>query len=229
MVDDGHSIKGSSPSLHLSVVALQPDYGTRAAGVPLMMRASIKNHGVTPVARVALQVQTQFFSTGPTGSESPVQRTELPSVLIDRIEPGETVERQFQVFFATRGQHVVQVTLPNDALPEDNRRWAVVSLDAAESALIVDGDEAHHSAYYLEAIFAPGTLAKTGVQPVAQPLRYLRDATVDELLRYQVIYLLDVPALDGRSQANLLEYLQRGGGVACVVGPKAQATYYAQA
>jgi hypothetical protein len=102
----------------------------------------------------------------------------------------------------------------------------VVELEAGESALIVDGDPGERSAYYLQSIFRPGSKARTGILPSLQPVSYLRDASVEELLRHRAIYLLDMPPLDERSRENLRAYVEAGGGVACFVGPNSNSAFY---
>ncbi len=211
---------------NLAVQALTPEVGTQAAGVPLFMKVVVKNLGNSPAERVRVRTRTVFYPTSPVGSESAPQEAELPDILIDRIEAGATTTRTFQVFFATPGHHVVSVELPADALTADNRRSCVLSLEEGESALIVDGDPEERSAYYLESIFRPGSKAKTGVTPTVQPLTYLRDASPDELSRHRAIYLLDVPPLNERALTNLRTYVERGGGLACFLGPNTNAAFY---
>jgi hypothetical protein len=116
--------------------------------------------------------------------------------------------------------------LPGDALAADNHRWCVVTLEAGESALIVDGDPDERSAYYLQSIFRPGSKARTGIVPSLQPVSYLRDASLEELLTHRAVYLLDVPPLDERSRENLRAYVDAGGGVACFVGPNSNSAFY---
>lgn len=219
----------TEPDTNLAVTALQPEVGTQAAGVPLFMKVTVKNFGTTAAERVALKIRSVFHPTGATGAESDAQASELPSLVLDRINPGETITRQFQVFFATAGQHVVEVDLPNDALVEDNHRTCVVPLETSESVLVLDGDPAGKSAYYLEAIFQPGTRTRTGVSPTVQPLDYLRDVALEELFRYRAIYLLDPPSLDDRSQANLQAYLAQGGGIATFVGEQFNGPFLSRA
>ncbi len=217
------------PDSNLAVVTLQPEVGTQAAGVPLFMKVSVKNFGEAAAERVALKVRSTLHPTGPSGVESNAQTSELPGVIFDRIEPGETVTRQFQVFFTTPGSHVVEVQLPNDALRSDNVRWCVLPLKPNESALVIDGDPSSKASFYLETIFQPGNRAKTGVAPNVQPVNYLRDVSPEELASYQSIYLLNIPPLDDRSQANLQQYLQQGGGVAVFLGPQQNAAWFSKA
>jgi hypothetical protein len=215
-----------SQAPNLAIESLGPEVGTLAAGVPLFMKVAIKNYGSGPAERVRLRTGSVFYPQSPAGAESAPQETELPDVLLDRIEAGETATRTFQVFFATSGHHVVNVELPSDALVADNRRWCVVELEAGESALIVDGDPSERSAYYLESIFRPGTKAKTGIVPSVQPVSYLRDASPEELARHRAIYLLDVPPLEARTLENLRAYVEAGGGLTCFLGPSFNAAFY---
>jgi hypothetical protein len=216
-------------SENLVVESLAPEVGTQAAAVPLFMSVGIRNVGGEPAEGVRLRTRCVFHPTSPAGTESAEENIELPDIVIDRIEAGERVTRSFQVFFPTSGHHVVSVQLPGDALQEDNHRWCVVKLDEGESALIVDGDLQERSAYYLESIFRPGAKTKTGITPTVQTASYLRDATAEELARHRAIYLLDVPALDTRTLANLRTYVENGGGLAWFLGPNANAGFLSNA
>ncbi|MCA9151328.1 MAG: BatA domain-containing protein [Planctomycetales bacterium] len=217
-------VDSSAPNL--AVTRLVPEMGTRAAGVPLMMSVAVKNLGDTSVQQLRLKLRTTIHPRSPQGTESAAQTSELPDLLIDRVDAGETTVRQFQVFFTSPGEHEVEVELPSDSLEADNRRWCVVSLEGGESALVIDNSEAEKSAYYLEAVFRPGTKARTGIVPSVQPSSYLRDTSVEELLKYQAIYLLDVAPLETTSLDNLRAYVERGGGVACFVGPNFNRPFY---
>lgn len=211
---------------NLAVTSLVPEVGTQAAGVPLMMTVQVKNCGPQAADQVKLGTRSVFHPTSPQGIESAAETTELPDVVIERIEPGETVTRQFQVFFSTPGDHVVQVELPADAIIADNRRWCVVELDVGESALIVDSDPEEAAAYYLESMFRPGSKAKTGIVPHVQPLQYLRDATIEQLGTHQAIYLIDPPPLDEATATKLSTYVQQGGGLTVFVGPNLNVPFY---
>ena len=213
---------------NLAIIDLQPEANTQAAGVPLFMEVSVKNFSTQPADQVRVHVRSTLHPTSPQGIESQPQVTDLPDLLIDRIDAGATVTRRFQVFFSTAGSHVVEVELPVDPVLADNRRWSIVGLTSGESAVIIDGDPDERSAYYLQSVFRPGPRIKTGIVPTVQPLNYLRDASIEELARHHAIYLLDVPALDARSTENLRKYLEQGGGVGCFLGANADAGFYTQ-
>lgn len=207
---------------NLSVINIEPADETRAAGVPLFVNVTVKNHGAAAVKKVPLKVRTVYHSpedaaAGP--SERAVGTTDdLPTFIIDEIKGGETLTRRVQVYFPKPGQHVVEATLPDDVVNADNRRWCVVDFPENEPVLIVDGSAEQENAYYLTAVFQPGQRARTGVQPTVQKTAYLRDATLEELNTYRVIYLLDVGRLDERAINNLDAFVKRGGGLAWFVG-----------
>ena len=211
---------------NLAVIDLQPEAHTQAAGVPLFMEVTIKNFSPQPAEQIRVHVRSTLHPTSPQGIESQPQVTDLPDLLIDRIEPGATVTRRFQVFFSTPGSHVVEVELPVDPIRADNRRWSVVALAGGESAIVIDGASDERSAYYLQSVFRPGPRIKTGIVPTVQPLNYLRDASIEELTRHHAIYLLDVPSLDARSAENLRNYIEQGGGVSCFLGANADPAFY---
>ncbi|MFM8253525.1 MAG: BatA domain-containing protein [Planctomycetota bacterium] len=207
---------------NLAVLDIEPADETRAAGVPLFVNVTIKNFGTAAVKKVPLKIRTTYFApedavAGP--SERAVGTSdELPTFILDEIKGGETITRRVQVYFPKPGQHVVEATLPDDVVNADNRRWCVVDFPESEPVLIVDGSDDQQNAYYLTAVFQPGQRARTGVQPTVQKAAYLRDATLEELNTFRVIYLLDVGRLDDRAIANLEAFVKRGGGLAWFVG-----------
>ncbi len=207
------------PRPNLAIVELTPNAGTQAAGVPLFVRVRVRNFSASAVEQVLIKVRSTFFPASLDGSESVPQAADLPDVLIERIAPGEATTRQLQVYFPTAGRHVVQATLPADAVIADNQRWCIVDLPLGEPVTIIDGDPEGRAAYYLESIFQPAANTKTGILPETQPISYLRDATPEELASRRAIYLLDVPQLESRAVENLQQYVRNGGGLAVFLGP----------
>ncbi|GIW96049.1 MAG: membrane protein [Pirellulaceae bacterium] len=223
-----HCARQALPNLAISYMAPEP--GPRAAGVPLFVRIDVTNYSEQPARNVQLRVRSRFFDSSapaaPGQSEGVVE--DLPVELIDVIPPGQTASRRVQVHFPQTGMHAVEAFLPEDAVAADNRRWCVIEFLDGEPILVVDGDAQQRHAFYLEAIFQPGTLARTGVQPVTKPVEYLRDVPPEELARYASIYLLDVPRLDERSVAKLEQFVSDGGGLAVFVGPNVDPKFYTQ-
>jgi hypothetical protein len=215
---------------NLAIADIQPAQETQAAGVPLFVNVTVKNFGLSLARNVQLNVKTTFYDTEAQQLENPGQVVgkvdELPTVLIEEIEPGQSVTRRVQAFFPKPGRHVVEATLPEDAVAADNRRWCVIDFPANEPVLIIDGSPEQRHAYFLASAFRPGGRANTGIQPEIKTPDFLRDATLQVLQGYHAIFLLDVPRLDDRAIENLELYATAGGGVAFFMGPEIDLAFY---
>ena len=215
---------------NLAITDIQPAQETQAAGVPLFVNVTVKNFGLSLARNVQLNVKTTFYDTEAQQLENPTQVVgkidELPTVLIEEIEPGQSVTRRVQAFFPKPGRHVVEAALPEDAVAADNRRWCVIDFPANEPVLIIDGSPEQRHAYFLASAFRPGGRANTGIQPEIKTPDFLRDATPQVLQGYHAIFLLDVPRLDDRAIENLELYATAGGGVAFFMGPEIDLAFY---
>jgi hypothetical protein len=219
-----------SAAANLGIVDISPADETRAAGVPLFVFISVRNHGLRPASKVQVKVRSTTYEDAAPGGPSPEQLAsttdEIATLLIDDIGPGETVTRRVQIYHDRPGKHVVEAILPEDPVETDNRRWCVVNFPDGEKTLIVDGTTEQLNAYYLEAGFRPLQKSNTGIRPDVQPVSFLRDATPETLNAYSTIYLLDVPRLDGRAVESLEAYVRGGGGVAIFTGPGTLIDFY---
>ena len=216
---------------NLAITDINPTAGTRAAGVPLFVDVTVRNYGTTEQTQVAVGIQSIFF--GRDGSiDDPAKSSgaisELPNLLIERIAPGESVTRRAQVYFANSGQHVVSATLPADTVEADNQRWCVVDFPDGIPVLVVDGDPQQLNAAYLQSVFQPGERVTTGIRPESQTVAFLRDAQPEDLEKFRVIYLLDVPRLDQLAMKNIENYVRGGGGLAVFMGPNSNLAFYQQ-
>lgn len=219
-----------SSAANLGIVDIVPADETRAAGVPLFVFVSVKNHGKTSASKVQVKIRSTVYEEATAGGASPEQlmstTEDIATLLIDDIGPGETVTRRVQVFYTTPGKHVVEAVLPEDPIEADNRRWVVINFPTGEKTLVIDGTTEQLHSYYLQVGFRPLTRSNTGIEPDTQPVSFLRDATVDKLNQYSTIYLLDVPRLDGRAVESLEAYVRGGGGVAIFTGPSTLIDFY---
>jgi len=213
----------SAASPNLAVVDLQPASNVRVANTPLMMEVKIKNLSDSPITKLRAQVKTDTFSqaTSPTGL---VKKTEdLPSIFIQRIEANETVTRLFPVYFSSPGQHAITVRIPDDAVAIDNSRACRIAIEEKARVLLIDDANQKHASFVSLAL-NPNQL--TGIAPEVQPKSFLRDADRETLSQYDVIYLLDIDALDDAAVRNLQSFSQAGGGLAYFLGPKSSLTFY---
>jgi hypothetical protein len=215
---------------NLSVISLATETDTKAAGVPMFVVFQVKNFGRTPVKRVQVKLRSQFYAPLASNVVEPGQwqpkTEELPAVLIDEINPGETVSRRAQIYFPQAGRHVVEAQLPDDCVAADNLRRLVIDCPEGQQALVIDGSDEQQNAYYLSAAFHPLERSNTGVRADVKPASFLREATAETLRGYTSIYLLDVPRLDQRGVENLTRYVSEGGGLAIFAGEHVDIAYY---
>lgn len=215
---------------NLAIVDLSPARGTRAAGVPLFVNVSVRNFGAEPASRVQVKIQSVFYPPGDVKNTQPEQLKgivdELATLILDKIDPGETVTRRVQAYFPQHGQHVVEATLAEDPVDADNHRQCVIDFPEGERVLVIDGSVEQEHAYYLQIAFRPLEKSNTGIRPDVQPASFLRDATPDKLKSYSAVYLLNVPSLDERSVTLLEEFVRGGGGLAIFGGPDVNVAFY---
>jgi hypothetical protein len=219
------------PFSNLTLVDVHPAEETRAAGVPLFVDIRVQNTGPRVERKIPVQLRTRVYDPTVVASSRPgenvYRQEEPPAVLIDEIQPGESVTARAQVYFPVPGDQVIEASLPEDAISTDNRRWCVIDLPEGEPVLVIDGSEDQRHSYYVTSAFSPGQLAATGIQP--DPVRtpsFLRDTTTDLLAQYRAIYLLDVARLDDRALENLATFVRSGGGLGIFVGDNVNWAFY---
>ena len=197
------------PRPNLSIADLAVSSGVRARGVPLPMTVSVHNYGTVPARNVTVKLEEDGHPR--------------PAVVIENIPPGKTVARQFEVQFATAGDHRVSALLESDAVATDNSRYAVVPVAATAPALIIDGGPRAEDAYFVALALAPGGGVATGLAPKVEPVSYLRSA---ELNKFESIFLLNVPQLGDAEIDALTNFVRGGGGVAFFLGELCDADFY---
>jgi len=207
---------------NLTLISVLPQQEVLAAGVPAMINISVRNNGIAPVRSVAVRVtsvdyadrQLEPLPTAPFSGAT----TELPPVLIDRIEPGELVTRHIQILFPKSGSHVVEAQLPPDSMMADNKARCVLDLQDGLRVLLIDGDSSGKHSFYFESALNPGGNAKTGLIMSREGTEFLRDSDLDAIQNYACIIMQAVPSLDPRALSNLHRFVSKGGGLAVFFG-----------
>ena len=208
---------------NVAIVDLQAVSNVRVAGTPVMMQLSVKNFGADVASKLQVAISTSLYSQPNNPSSLGSQKEDLPTVFIAEIAPGETQMRSFPVFIDLLGTHAVSAKLKPDALTADDRRDCTVSLSAVSKVLIIDDAQQLHSNYVSLALSPDGS---TGIQPVFRTKDFLRDANAEDLQEFEVVFLLDVDALDDVAVRNLESFCESGGGVAFFAGPKSDLNFY---
>jgi len=207
---------------NLTLVSVLPQQEVLAAGVPAMINVSVRNNGIAPVRNVSVRVNSVDYGNrqiepAPTAAFSGLI-TELPPVLIDRIEPGELVTRHVQVLFPKSGSHVVEAQLPPDSLNADNNARCVLDLQNGKRVLLIDGDSTGKHSFFFESALNPSESVKTGLVMSREGPEFLRDADFAAIRNYACILMQAVPSLDPRALQNLHKYVSQGGGLGVFFG-----------
>ncbi|MEO8268622.1 MAG: BatA domain-containing protein, partial [Aureliella sp.] len=226
LVDDSaelHLIDCSEESAaNLSLVSVEPEQEVWAAGVPLLVRFQVRNYSTQMARNVVAKIRSISYAAGATEprSDSPYsgEILDLPPVVIEQIAAGETVTRQVQVIFGTAGQHAVEVTLPEDSLATDNRRWSVIGIRSSQRVLLVDGEVDRSNAFFFQTVLAPDARLRTGMTSETVDAAAVRDMPIETLASFDTVALLDVPRLDRQAVNKIEDFCRSGGGVLVVCG-----------
>jgi hypothetical protein len=201
---------------NLAITALKPGHGTRAAGVPLPVEVTVRNYGSAPATNVSVQLK-----------EEGKQRT---AIELEKIEPGATVTRQFEVRAQTVGQRQIEAYLPVDPVKLDNTRYAVIDFPAGVPVLVIDGalrsaDARGSDGYFIQSALAQPGPVPTGLRPRVEAPRFLDEHPLDE---FEAIYLCNIDRLTLDAVSKLTKYVEAGGGVAFFMGDRSRADFLNQ-
>lgn len=197
---------------NLAVTSLAPQSGTVAAGIHFFMQVEVKNFGNATVEKTPVEVRSDGAAGG--------------VVFLEPIPPGKTVRATIPVFFSDPGEHLVAVSLPNDSVEVDNRRYAALQLPAEMPVLLIDGEPNSPDAAAIASVFTSPGSTRSGIAPRRQPPAFLNDAEKNPLSGFRSIYLVNVPKLDAAAVRNLEDFVRAGGGLTFVVGDKVAASFY---
>ncbi len=206
---------------NISVVSLEPPQDVWAAGVPLQLGFQVRNNSDQPVRNLVVQLTSFTYDASEPSLQDALSGmpNRLPPIVIEQLGPGETVSRKAQVLFSRAGSHVVEVSVPDDALALDNRRWATINIEQSQKVLLIDGDPERKNAFLINALLSPDAKITTGVDADVEDDVFLRDTAPELWQQYDVICLLDVPRLDKAVVAQLTQYVRGGGGLFFLTGP----------
>jgi hypothetical protein len=220
----------SNPERNLAVTDLSPVKDVWVAGVPVVVRATVKNHGVNPVKNVTLACRVirygdQVTTVDPSRRVSGVVEP-LPGLVIESLAAGAEVTKTFQVYISEVGTHAIEVELPSDALAIDNVRSCTLPLSDVQRVLIIDSDPDEAGAFTIAAVLNPGSQVRTGIVPDIKPPAFLRSVTTEMLAPYRAIYLIDLPEITDAAATAFDEYVRQGNGLAWFLGDEVRGERY---
>lgn len=220
------------PQRNLAVTELKPVQDVWVAGVPVVVRATVKNYSSSAATNVSLSCRVIRYGDSvidvEPGESYSGDVDSLPSLIIESLPPGGEITKTFQVFVNETGTHAIEVALPADGLAIDNVRACTLPLSDVERVLIIDSDSREANAYTLAAVLDPGSQVRIGAVPDIKPPAFLRSVTAEMLSAYRAVYLIDLPELNESASIALEEYVRRGGGLAWFLGDEVSAASYNQ-
>jgi hypothetical protein len=193
-----------APLPNAAVVGLEaePDPGAGPRGYRIT--AHLANYGREPLSDAPLQL---VVGAGPDA------RTAIRAFA--NVPPGGVVRKQLSHAFAAGGPTAIQVTLPEDALAQDDARALALVVPREVRALVVDGAPSPVR-YRAEAYFVDSALASPA-SPVRPTLVDAEAFAGEDLSRYDVVFLLNVRS-PGAKLDELVRFVERGGGLFLSLG-----------
>ncbi|MGE5195153.1 MAG: BatA domain-containing protein [Deltaproteobacteria bacterium] len=194
---------------NLGITDLSGAVDVAAVNVPLRLSVTVRNYGAEGARDVRLTVLVD-------GQKRPATET------IDKIDAGKDRTIEFDEQFSKTGPHDVQVSLPADALEQDNVRFLSIHVPEANPVLIVDGGSGESEGFYLYDALGADT-KKTGFAPMNGRIDTLRRESLD---KFQSIFLLNISELPADAIKALEDYVRAGGGLAWYLGPQVRTAFY---
>lgn len=213
-----------APANNLAITSVSPQPDVWVAGVPVVIRASVKNYGTAVAKNVAISGRVVRYGASisigdPTKRVSGVVEP-LPAMVMDEIPAGGEITKSFQVFVTEKGTHAIELSIADDSLAIDNHRMCTLPLTDIEKVLVVDGDESGRGAYFVASVLNPGSQVRTGALPDVQPTSFIRSVTLEQLRTYRAVYLIDLPDVSENSAEVLARYVNEGGGLYWFLGSR---------
>lgn len=171
---------------------------------------------------VALEVDARNYGRGNFAGRlellvngTPIEQRDL------EVPEGDQRTVSFAYQFGELGQHVVEARVSGDDLSVDNHRWLSVFVSSAIRVLCVDGVQG--ASELLAIALDPDSDGRSGVQvDVVGPDSLLES----ELRPYDCVLLNDVARIEVDEQAALKQFVEDGGGLVVVLGPRVDIAHY---
>jgi hypothetical protein len=195
---------------NLAITDLGGEVRTAAVGVPVRLSATIHNFGT----KVAKHVRLAILADGVALARS---------VEIEQLEANQDVKRDIDVTFKKPGKHTIELQLPDDSLPSDNKRVAAVEINIANPVLIIDGSQSDSEDSYYVATALSADSSITGYSTRVEGPDFLRHGSLDP---FRCIYMLNVPQLPADAIEILGDYVRRGGGLVWFLGDAVNSSFY---
>ncbi len=187
----------------------------QAVGLPVELSVKMVNLSSKPVNEIL------------TLTIDKMKRFQQPVVLPSGLP--QTVKMSYA--FSGAGTHSGKVTIKGDQLSPDDIRYFQIRLEDKIPILCVDGDPSEIPAlsesFYLLAALNPAAFPGAEKESVFLPRRIeLPELGNEDLPKYRIVILTNVPYLEGANLIKIEEYLKTGGNLLIFLGAKVRAKEY---
>ena len=203
-----------APLPNAAVVGLEVEPDPAAGPRGYKVTSHLSNHGGEATRDVPLSLVTGLGEEAKTAIRA---FADLPA--------GGTTRKTLSYGFPEGGPAVLQVQLPEDALPLDDRRAAALVVPREVRALVVDGAPSPVK-YRDEAYFVESALASSA-SPVRPRLIDAEALPAEDLSKVDVVFLLNVRALGPKAE-ELRRFVEGGGGLFLSMGDQVDPELYAK-
>jgi len=206
--------ESSDDRVNFSVDRLSISRESVVANIPLRISTKVRYYGGRAAAsrRVDLEVDGQRLDA---------------QTLQVQLEPGGEANVEFHYRFASSGSHRVAVVIDGDNLSGDNRSEAVVLVDEALPALLVDGtphlDRTRGATFFASAAL---TSASNETPWVRASVISAAELEPDSLTGVSVVVLANVRSLSDAQVRAIEGFVSDGGGLFVALGDQADASSY---
>ncbi len=198
-----------------AVTDLKVDVPVVTLGVPILIRATLRNFGTGR----ADGVRARVTADGILGLAEPF---DLPA--------GQDVQALFRQQFNTAGDHLIEVFIDDDPLERDNHRWLVVPVRESLNVLLVDGhfksEPYQAETDYLAQALSPGEESPGQPRPIKVEVVSESQLSRRELAPYDTVVLCNVGQFSQPEVTALDDFLKQGGGVVIFGGDQVVADNY---
>jgi Aerotolerance regulator N-terminal/von Willebrand factor type A domain len=193
---------GKTGGENRAVTDLQPGAPFVPVGTTALIRTVLRNFGSTPSDGVRVRLTVD-------GRLGPEESFDL--------RPGEDVPAVFPYQFSSPGDHLVEVSIDDDPLSLDNRRYMVVPVRDALKVLLVDGhfksEPYQAETDYLAQALSPTEELPGSPRPIRVEVIPESQFLNRELADYDVAVLCNIAQFSQRDVTALDDFLNQGGGV----------------
>ena len=198
---------------NVAVSALTRPSGFISSKVPLRFDAEIVNRGRTTARQVRA---TLHVNGGPVIDET----------VFASLAPGEARRATFFARLTKPGFHSISVRLSPDRQPADDERSVVVRAAEVVRVLVVDGDPAANSGFFLRHALQPVSSDAAEayfLQPRIMTSAQLVSARLSD---FDAVVLADIPPVPAPVVDALDRYVNEGGALVVFPGPQAKPEFY---